>query len=113
MMLLGQVNYGREGILDRTHTRLFTFRSFRRLLRDCGFRITRMRGVPAPFPKAVGEGWLGQFLIAVNLGLIRLSRSLFAYQIFVEATTTPDVDFVLGDTLAQSEARAERLRGEA
>jgi glycosyltransferase involved in cell wall biosynthesis len=112
MMLLGQVNYGREGILDRTHTRLFTFRSFRRLLRDCGFRITRMRGVPAPFPKAVGEGWLGRALVAANLGLIQLSRSLFSYQIFVEATTTPDVDFVLSDTLAQSEARAERLRGE-
>jgi hypothetical protein len=111
MMLLGQINYGREGILDRTHTRLFTFRSFRHLLRDAGFRITRMRGVPAPFPKAFGEGWLGRSLVSLNGWLIRISRGLFAYQIFVEATTTPDVEFVLRDTLAQSEARAERLHG--
>ena len=28
MMLLGQFNYGPRGILDMTHTRLFTFKSF-------------------------------------------------------------------------------------
>src|SRR6185437_9548148 len=32
MLLLGQFNYGKRGILDMTHTRLFTFSSFRRLL---------------------------------------------------------------------------------
>ena len=112
MMLFGQINYGREGILDRTHTRLFTFRTFRHLLRDGGFRITRMRGVPAPFPKALGDGWLGRALVWLNLVLIHLSRGLFSYQIFVEATSTPSVDFVLRDTLAQSELRAQRLRAE-
>jgi len=35
MLLLGQFNYGKSGILDRTHTRLFTFRSIRtRLMRN-------------------------------------------------------------------------------
>ena len=33
MLLLGQFNYGKAGILDRTHTRLFTFRTLRHLLR--------------------------------------------------------------------------------
>ena len=41
MLLLGQFNYGKAGILDRTHTRLFTFRTLERLLRDAGFRIKR------------------------------------------------------------------------
>ena len=31
MLLFGQFNYGKRGILDLTHTRLFTFESFRRL----------------------------------------------------------------------------------
>jgi hypothetical protein len=45
----------------------------------------------------------------LNRLLIRLSKTLFAYQVFVEATTTPDVDFVLRDAVAMSAARAARL----
>lgn len=97
MLALGQFNYGKAGILDRTHTRLFTFRSLRRLLSDEGFRITTVKGVPAPFPKVLGDGRLGKLAIALNLGLIRISRSLFSYQIYVEAESTPDVSFVLAD----------------
>ena len=60
MLVFGQFNYGKAGILDRTHTRLFTFRSLRRLLVDAGFRIKEIRGVPAPFPKILGNGMLGK-----------------------------------------------------
>jgi glycosyltransferase involved in cell wall biosynthesis/2-polyprenyl-3-methyl-5-hydroxy-6-metoxy-1,4-benzoquinol methylase len=97
MLLLGQFNYGKAGILDRTHTRLFTFRGIRHLLRDAGFRIGRVRGVPAPFPKVIGNVWLGRFALGLNLALIRLSKTLFAYQIYVEAESTPDIDFLLED----------------
>jgi glycosyltransferase involved in cell wall biosynthesis len=95
MLAAGQFNYGKSGILDRTHTRLFTFRSIEQLLRDTGFRIREVRGVPAPFPKVLGDGLLGKLLINANLALIRLSKTLFSYQIYVVAETTPDVDFVL------------------
>jgi 2-polyprenyl-3-methyl-5-hydroxy-6-metoxy-1,4-benzoquinol methylase len=103
MLLLGEFNYGKAGILDRTHTRLFTFGTLRRLLLDEGFRIKRVRGVPAPFPKVLGDGWLGKAAIAANLGLIKLSKSLFSYQIYVEAEATPSVSFVLEDTQRRSE----------
>jgi hypothetical protein len=95
MLAAGQFNYGKSGILDRTHTRLFTFRSIEQLLGDTGFRIREVRGVPAPFPKVVGDGLLGKLLINANLALIRLSKTLFSYQIYIVAETTPDVDFVL------------------
>jgi glycosyltransferase involved in cell wall biosynthesis len=98
MLLAGQFNYGKAGILDRTHTRLFTFRSLRRLLVDSGLRIRDIRGVPAPFPKAVGQNALGMGLLRLNQALIQLSPSLFSYQIFVEAETTPDVAYVLADS---------------
>ena len=39
MLLFGQFNYGKRGILDLTHTRLFTFESFRRLFEQGGFRV--------------------------------------------------------------------------
>jgi hypothetical protein len=105
MLLGGQFNYGREGILARTHTRLFTFRSIRHLLRDAGFRIKTIKGVPAPFPKAVGGGSLGRAAVAANLALIRLSKTLFSYQIFIEAESTPDVDFLVRDAAQRSAAR--------
>ncbi len=103
MLLLGQFNYGRAGILDRTHTRLFTFRTLRHLLTDAGFRIDEMRGVPAPFPKVFGDGLVGRTLTALNQFGIRISRSLFSYQIFVVARPTPDVDFILEDGTQRSE----------
>ena len=102
MLMTGQFNYGKAGILDRTHTRLFTFRSIRQLLRDAGFRIKTMRGVPAPFPKVLGDGLLGRAAVMVNVGLIRLSKTLFSYQIFVEAESTPDVDFLVRDAQVRS-----------
>ena len=105
MLLLGQFNYGKTGILDRTHTRLFTFRSIEQLLKDAGLRIKSVRGVPAPFPKVLGNGLLGRAAIAGNLALIRVSKTLFAYQIYIEAETTPDADFVLATA-----RRSERTR---
>jgi glycosyltransferase involved in cell wall biosynthesis len=110
MLVAGQFNYGKQGILDRTHTRLLTFRSTRHLLRDHGFRIKSLRGVPAPFPKVLGDGRLGRYAVTANLALIKLSKTLFSYQIYVEAETTPDVSFVLRDTQEKSARRAPQLR---
>lgn len=96
-LLLGQFNYGASGILDRDHSRLFTFRTVRHLLRDAGLRIRVMKGIPAPFPLAIGDGRLANLMLAVNLVLIRFSRSMFSFQIFVEADSTPDLEFLIRD----------------
>jgi len=109
MLLVGQFNYGKAGILDRTHTRLFTFRAIEHLLRDAGFRIEQIQGVPAPFPKVLGNGVLGQTALRANLALIRLSKTLFSYQIFVVAKSTPAVDFLVEDARVNS-ARHEEAR---
>ena len=60
LLLLGRFSYGRRGILDLTHTRLFTFKTLRRLFEQGGFDVVESRGVPAPFPLAVGGGELGR-----------------------------------------------------
>jgi glycosyltransferase involved in cell wall biosynthesis len=108
MLMLGQFNYGKSGILDATHTRLFTFRSIVRLLRDEGFRIKEVRGVPAPFPKAVGDNVVGRGCLKANMLLLRLSKTLFSYQIYIRAETTPDVDCVLANTRTHSADLAAR-----
>lgn len=96
-LLLGQFNYGRSGILDRTHRRLFTFRTLSHLLRDGGLFVEEVRGVPAPVPLAIGDGPLAGALLRVNQALIRLSRTLFSFQIFVVGRTRPDLGFLLAD----------------
>jgi glycosyltransferase involved in cell wall biosynthesis len=106
MLLLGQFNYGKTGILDRTHTRLFTFRTLRRLMRDSGFQIQVMKGIPAPIPKAIGDNRLSRALLWLNQALIRVSPGLFSYQIFVTATVTPDVAYVLSSTRTSAEPAA-------
>lgn len=98
MLLLGQFNYGRAGILDRTHTRLFTFRTLKRMLREEGFPIKRVRGIPAPFQKVLGPGRLGRFAMALNRLLIVVSKTWFSYQIYIEVEARPDVDFFLRKT---------------
>jgi hypothetical protein len=59
--------------------------------------------VPAPFPKVLGNGILGKAAVALNQALLRVSKTLFAYQIYVEAESTPDVDFILRDTKRRSD----------
>jgi glycosyltransferase involved in cell wall biosynthesis len=103
MLAFGQFNYGKAGILDMTHTRLFTFRTLKGLLTEEGFRVKRIEGIPAPFPKVLGNGVLGKAAISANMALISLSRSLFSYQIYVEAESTPDVSFVLADSRRRSQ----------
>ncbi len=109
--LLGHFNYGRRGILDLTHTRLYTFKSLRRLFEQCGFRVERIEGIPAPFPLAVGPGRLGRTLVKINSLLIRLSRGWFSYQIFLVASPLPTVATLLEDSIEGSARRAEAVRG--
>jgi hypothetical protein len=102
MLLLGQFNYGKKGILDATHTRLFTFRSIRELFRQCGYKIVDIQGIPAPFPRALGDNFLSRLLVKANQFLIRVSRGLFAYQIFVRAKALPTTNNLLHETIASS-----------
>ena len=63
MLFLGQFNYGKRGILDLTHTRLFTFASMRRCLDQAGFDVIEIHGIPAPYPLALGDNWISRLLL--------------------------------------------------
>jgi glycosyltransferase involved in cell wall biosynthesis len=106
MLLFGQFNYGKRGILDLTHTRLFTFASLRRLFEQGGFTVIESRGIPAPFPLALGPGRAGRFLVAANRLLIGVARSLFSYQIFMVVRPQHSLDMLLRTAQHQSAVRA-------
>jgi SAM-dependent methyltransferase len=107
MLLAGQFNYGRRGILDLTHCRLFTFSSFRRLFEQGGFRVREMRGIPGPFALAFGNSRASRALLQVNTALIKLSRGLFSYQMFFVVEPLPSLEHLLRRAQEHSTGRAE------
>lgn len=109
MLFLGQFNYGKRGILDLTHTRLFTFSSFERTIRQADFEILERTGVPGPFPLALGDNFLSRLLLSINRLLIYLSRGLFSYQIFLRIKPRPSLEFLLRTAQEHSRKRAEAI----
>ena len=107
MLGLGQFNYGKKGILDLTHHRLFTVRSFCRTLEGEGFRVERVLGFGPPIRDMVGGSPALHLLDSLAGFLARAWPGLFAYQFLVEATRLDDVDTLLERTLAAEEAGAE------
>ncbi len=108
MMLFGQFNYGKRGILDLTHTRLFTFASLRRAVSQSGFDILETRGIAGPFPLALGDNWLGRAMMGLNRVLIHVSKGLFSYQILLRIKPRPSLELLLRTAIDQSMVRAGR-----
>jgi glycosyltransferase involved in cell wall biosynthesis len=97
--LLGHFNYGRRGILDLTHTRLFTVSSFERLLRNAGFRVDKVSCFGPPLADLLGGR--SRFLTFADRLCYRLARiwkGFFGYQIFVEATRPDSVETLMEKT---------------
>ena len=104
MLMFGQFNYSRKGILGIGHRRLFTFKSLRALLEQAGYEILEARGVPAPFPLALGTNFWSKALLRINRMLLKLSKSLFAYQVCIRARALPDSRHLLTETISGSAA---------
>jgi glycosyltransferase involved in cell wall biosynthesis len=107
-LLFGQFNYGKRGILDMDHTRLFTFRALRRALANSGYIVLEEKGIPAPYSLAIGDNLLSRFLLALNRFLIVFSKGLFAYQIALVAQPQKTLEHLLQDAHTSSQ---EQLHG--
>jgi glycosyltransferase involved in cell wall biosynthesis len=104
-LLLGRLNYGRRGILDLDHKRLFTFSSFRALFEQRGFDVMETAGIPAPFALAIGNNRVAGLLSWTNKLLIGLSRGLFSYQIYLRLKPRPSLDWLLREAEREAEAQ--------
>ena len=111
MLALGQFNYSRKGILAIGHRRLFTFKSLRALLEQAGYAVMEERGVPAPFPLALGQNRWSRALLKINQTLLWFSKRLFAYQICIRARPLPEADHLLKETISSSSALRAQMLG--
>ena len=111
MLALGQFNYSRKGILGIGHRRLFTFKSLRALVEQAGYEILEARGVPAPFPLAIGPNAWSRVLLKLNQILLKISRGLFAYQVCLRARALPDSRHLLKETISGSAKLRSQLLG--
>lgn len=90
-LLSGRFEYGPRGILDETHVRFFTRKTFLRLLRQAGYRVLSDDTTPIPFTKLVTGihrpllRRAGHFMEVAYQRLAKGSPELMAYQIIVEA----------------------------
>ena len=110
MLFIGQFNYGKRGILELTHVRLFTFASFRRLFEQGGFRVREERGIPGPFALVFGDGVVGRAIASTNGVLVRIARGLFSYQMFFVVEPLPSLKYLL--QMAQDESAVRSETGE-
>jgi len=82
-LLFGRWTYAERGILDRTHTHLFTRRSLVKTLEEADYRVSEF-DYTVPVPGVVGTPRVEAVAHAIG----RLRPSLFAYQFVVAATPT-------------------------
>jgi hypothetical protein len=104
MLLLGQFNYGKKGILDLTHQRLFTIRSFCRTLEGEGFKVEKVIGFGPPIEDMVGSSLPLRLLDRFGHFLAKIWPRLFSYQFLVEATRLDEVSDLLASTIGTRES---------
>jgi 2-polyprenyl-3-methyl-5-hydroxy-6-metoxy-1,4-benzoquinol methylase len=87
-LLLGRFDYTERGILDRTHLRFYTRRTFTKMLASAGLGISRFDVTPIPlnlvsplFTRTAGGRWLHAALARAT----RLRPTLLGYQFIVQA----------------------------
>lgn len=107
----GSFNYGKRGILDLDHSRLFTFYSLVKTLENQGYEVIKKQGIPAPFPVAIGSGKLAGLLLWINKVLILLSKTLFSYQIAVVAKPLPTLEYLLDDAYKGKDKKIQGIEG--
>ena len=87
---LGLFDYDRRGILDDTHVRFFTRRSFERTARSAGYNVKRIgyTGLPFDITSRGGSGALLSLVLRpfaiIDRILVKVRPQLFAYQFLYE-----------------------------
>lgn len=94
-LLFGSFNYGKRGILDLDHKRLYTFKSLKRLLSQQGYKVKSISGIPVPIPFIIGNNFLSRILLKINMLFIKISKGMFSFQMAFEVEMLPKLEVLL------------------
>ena len=111
-LVLGRFEYGKRGILDLTHKRLFTFKTMRRAMRAAGFEIQRSEGVVVPIPFVFGDSALSKIMLKINRALVHLRPALFGFQILIIAKARPDLATLLAAAKTSADKKLIEVRSQ-
>src|SRR5207244_461166 len=86
-LLAGRFDYCDRGILDRTHLRFFTLSSLRKMMQEASYRVLEVVPTPLPFQlvTSIMEHKIFVPFHEAHYLLVRLWKTLFAYQFVVKA----------------------------
>ena len=82
-LMRGRFEYSDRGILDRTHVRFFTLKTFLEFLKEADLEVEETWATPVPLPLIVPERYQGRvfnLLHGMNAALARAWKTMFAYQ---------------------------------
>lgn len=98
-LFLGWFNYGKKGILDKTHQRLFTIKSFKRLLKNSGFRLEKVVGFGPPIADEISNKGIFVFFDKMAGLLARFQPSLFCFNFLAVASKKPTLESIYDLTI--------------
>jgi hypothetical protein len=81
--LLGRLGGVSNG--ETTRPRPVTFKSLWALLEQTGYEVVEARGLPAPFPLAMGDNRWSRALVKMNQLLLKVSKHFFSHKICIRA----------------------------
>ncbi|HQP91992.1 MAG TPA: bifunctional glycosyltransferase/class I SAM-dependent methyltransferase, partial [Candidatus Omnitrophota bacterium] len=109
-LLLGRFNYVKRGILDMTHVRLFTCGTLSKILQQCGYKVLKVKGIPAPFPEVIKIRPIALFFVGLNRFLIKIFKNMFSYQVYIECKPYANLDFLLSKSLEHTKKLRESAK---
>lgn len=97
--LIGWFNYGKKGILDMTHQRLFTVNSFKKLLTDNGFIITKVIGFGPPIADQINQRGIYKLFDVISGILAKFYPPLFSFNFLIIAQKKTSFEDIYQQTI--------------
>ncbi len=82
-LLFGCFDYTNRGIIDKTHTHLYTLKTFKKLVQEANFMVNKIFVTPIPLPlisSLFSEGNALHFVHKISYMVTLLWKKLFGYQ---------------------------------
>jgi 2-polyprenyl-3-methyl-5-hydroxy-6-metoxy-1,4-benzoquinol methylase len=83
-VVTGTFDYDERGILDKTHLRFFTRKSFANLIAAEQFQVTRRQVTGLPLGRLFGKGRVARLVGMLDRALVAVRPTLFGYQFVYE-----------------------------